>query len=179
MVGDYGQMTLRITDKDQLKSVSPHVRDQLEDALDAIDGALKPGEIKAALQGKPVTRKNRPEEDAGRLLVEWIDLLVLPNGLRPGLFFYHVPNGLARNATMGGIFKAQGLRKGWPDYGLDLPAGPYHGLRMELKEIDGNKPTKEQLDILARLETVGFKCCVAWGFDDGREQLDRYLDFFR
>jgi hypothetical protein len=155
---------LRITDAEQLEGMSPHVRRQLEHKF---DGNTVPA------PRKPV---QRPEENAGRLLVEWIDLLVLPNGLRPGLFFYHVPNGLARNATEGGIFKAQGLRKGWPDYCLDLPLGRYHGLRLELKAPDGDKPSAEQLDILARLESVGFKCCVAWGFDDARRDLERYLD---
>ena len=110
------------------------------------------------------------------MLVQWIDLLVMRNGLRPGLFFMHTPNGLARNATEGGIFKAQGLRKGWPDYSLDLPMGPYHGLRLELKSVDGDKPTREQLDILRRLEAVGFYCCVAWGFDDAKQRIEQYLD---
>ena len=159
-------MVLRIVDKDQLGSMNPSVRRQLEQQLDASDLSSKPANVKQ--------RPNRPEEGAGRQLVTWIDLVVLTNGLRPGLFFYHVPNGLARNATMGGIFKAQGLRKDWPDYGLDLPVPPYHGFRLELKAENGAKPTRGQLDILARLESVGYKCGVAWGFDDGRAQLEQY-----
>lgn len=151
------------------------MRKQVERHLDRVDETL------GALLGPAThrTKVNRPEEDAGRMLVEWIDLLVLPNGLRPGLFFMHTPNGLARNATEGGIFKAQGLRKGWPDYSLDLPLGRYHGLRGELKATDGAKPTREQLDILERLESVGYKCCVWWGFDDARKQISEYLDLAR
>lgn len=110
------------------------------------------------------------------MLVQWIDFLVLPNGLRPGLFFAHNANGLARNKTEGGIFKAQGMRKGWPDYSLDLPLGDYHGLRLELKAENGAKPDAGQLAILERLESVGYKCCVAWGFDDAKGQIERYLD---
>lgn len=162
---------MRIT-ADNIGGLSPWARKQLEKYIDPPDNVESLPERTLA----PRKSVKRPEEDAGRLLVEWIDLLRMHDGLRPGLFFMHTPNGLARNATEGGIFKAQGLRKGWPDYSLDLPLGPYHGLRLELKAINGDKPTTEQLDILARLEAVGFKCCVAWGFDDARQQIERYLD---
>ncbi len=113
------------------------------------------------------------------MLVEWIDLVVMPNGTRPGAYFYHVPNGGGRSKAEAGLFKAQGVRKGWPDYNLDLPMGRYHGLRGELKAENGAKPTPEQLDILARLESVGFKCCVWWGFDDARKGIEQYLDIAR
>ena len=85
-----------------------------------------------------------------------------------------IPNGLARTPVMGGIFKAQGLRPGWPDYGLDLPIGRYHGFRLEIKSDEGNKPTATQLKILARLESVGYKCAVAWGFDEAKQKLEEY-----
>ena len=180
-------MVLRITNEDQIEGLPPNIRAQIERSLnecgsDRFADEIVPvdGEAHGPPPGKVVRgiRKsvNRPEEDAGRMLVQWIDLLVLPNGLKPGLFFYHVPNGLARTATQGGIFKAQGLRKGWPDYCLDLPLGGYHGMRLELKAENGSKPTPEQLDILARLESVGFKCSVAWGFDDAKRQFEQYLD---
>lgn len=169
-------MSLRFTEED-LERLKPNIRQQVAPHLDA-GTAHTPVNCAPARQASTNKAKaNRPEEDAGRLLVEWIDLVVLPNGLRPGLFFMHTPNGLARNATQGGIFKAQGLRKGWPDYSLDLPLGGYHGARLELKSKSGAKPSREQLDILARLESVGFKCFVAWGFEQAREQLSEYLDF--
>ena len=164
-------MSLRIN-KGNLGELSPYARMQIEKHLDL------PDNVETLPVRAPAPRKsvNRPEEDAGKLLVEWIDLLRMRDGLRPGLFFMHTPNGLARNATEGGIFKAQGLRKGWPDYSLDLPLGPYHGLRLELKAIEGAEPTPDQLEILERLEAVGFKCCVAWGFDDASQQIEQYLD---
>ena len=167
----------RITHEDQIQGLPPNIRAQLARSLQAC-GCDPSTDTPAEPPRKIETRVkiNRPEEDAGRMLVQWIDLVTMPNGLKPGLFFYHVPNGLARNATEGGTFKAQGLRKGWPDYCLDLPLGPYHGLRLELKAPNGAKPTQEQLDILTRLESVGFKCCVAWGFDEAKKQIEQYLD---
>lgn len=163
-------MTLRIKTAEDLERLKPGIREQVEGAL---EGKLSSGEDPGLIP-LPRAPVKRHEEQVGRQLVEWIDLLVFPNGLRPGLFFYHVPNGLARNATEGGIFKAQGLRAGWPDYCLDLPVGRYHGFRLEIKAALGPKPTADQLTILARLESVGYKCGVAWGFDDGKRQLEQY-----
>ncbi len=169
-------MSLRFTNDDDLSGLPPAVRAQIARSLNecGCDRGLADAEPPRKIQAR--TKPNRPEEDAGRMLVTWIDLVTMPNGLKPGLYFMHTPNGLARNATEGGIFKAQGLRKGWPDYSLDLPLGRYHGLRLELKAINGAKPTPEQLEILARLELVGFKCCVAWGFDEAKRQIEHYLD---
>ena len=166
-------MTLRIVTSEDLERLKPGIRKQVEGHLEGGPALPTVTESCAGIPGTLPTPK-RHEEQVGRQLVEWIDLVVLPNGLRPGLFFYHVPNGLARNATEGGIFKAQGLRKGWPDYCLDLPVGRYHGFRLEIKAENGPKPTAGQLEILARLESVGYKCGVAWGFDDGKQQLERY-----
>ena len=157
----------RITEEEQLKHMSPYCREQF---LLAIAG-IKHGDPFG--HGTPPSRA-RPEEDAGRMLVKWIDLVVLRGGLRPGEYFYHVPNGLARTKVQGGIFKAQGLRKGWPDYGLDLPVGGYHGLRIELKAPNSGAPSAGQLDILRRLELVGFKCNVCWGFDEARDACVNY-----
>ncbi len=172
-------MSLRITDKDQLKRMTPWARKQLSAELDINDIIASDEGVRVLERPRRSGRVGRPEEEDGKALVTWMDALVLGNGLRPGLFFFHVPNGMARTATMGGIFKAQGLRKGWPDYGLMLPLGGYHGFWLEIKSEFGAKPSKEQLDILARLESVGYKCGVSWGFDDSQKQLQQYLDFAR
>lgn len=173
-------MTLRFTHLEQLAACSPHVKAQLEQHLGG--SAPAAAEVDQDLARATVARKKmaRPEQDAGALLVKWVDLLpVMANGLRPGEFFYHVANGGARSKVEAGILKGQGVRAGWPDYGLDLPAGPYHGLRLELKAADGDKPPTHQLEILARLESVGFKCVIAWGFEEARGYVEQYLDLYR
>jgi hypothetical protein len=168
-------MALRFDNLDQLANCHPMVRDQLRRALGDLGKQSVP-EALAAIAKETPAKRARPEQDAGELLVEWLQLLVLPNGLKPWDFFYHVPNGGFRNPIEAKIFYGQGVRKGWPDYGLDLPAGGYHGFRMELKALSGAKPSTEQLDILARLESVGYYCCVAWGFDEARAYVQGYLD---
>ena len=162
-------MSLRLT-ADDLDGLKPDIRRQVAPFLEEAED--RP--VDCAPQKKRLV--NRPEEEAGKMLVQWIDLLVMPDGLKPGLFFYHVPNGGARSTAEAGLFKAQGVRKGWPDYCLDLPLSRYHGLRLELKAENGAKPNSDQLAILVRLESVGFKCCVAWGFDDAKRQIEQYLD---
>lgn len=167
-------MSLRFTHADQLAHCSPAVRAQLEKAFGA--PLASPPAPTPLEEPKAKRRMGRPEQAAGASLVKLVDLMVLPNGLRPGQFFYHVANGGGRSKVEAGILKGQGVRKGWPDYGLDLPAGGYHGLRLELKAPDGAKPDQEQLEILGRLESVGYKCCVAWGVEDACKQIDAYLD---
>lgn len=176
-------MTFRISNAEQLAQCSPAVRAQLEKHFAAapseigthIDQAV--AQVVARDKVKP--KMGRPEQEAGALLIEWIDLVALPNGLRPGEFFYHVANGGGRSKAEAGILKGQGVRPGWPDYCLDLPAGPHHGLRLELKAEDAAKPPDHQLKILARLESVGFKCCVAWGFEEARRYVTEYLDLYQ
>lgn len=176
-------MSLRFTHLDQLAACSPAVRAQLEKhfAGAAPDPATATATQVAEHQARAAVKQKvgRPEQEAGALLVKWIDLVVLPNGLKPGQFFYHVANGGGRSAVEAGILKGQGVRAGWPDYCLDLPAGKYHGLRLELKAEDGSKPPDHQLEILARLEAVGFKVCVAWGFEEARQNVEQYLDLYQ
>lgn len=109
------------------------------------------------------------------MLVKWIDLLVLPDGLRPGQFFAHIPNGGARTAVEAAILKGQGVRKGWPDYFLALPRGRFHGMFLELKAENGGKPSDDQLEVMMRLGSAGFHVAVAWGFDAARQKIEHYL----
>jgi hypothetical protein len=170
-------MSLRITDASGLAGCSPAVRKQLEDALGGLEVMHKAME-EAGIE-RPKRKQARPEQDAGAALVEWIQTVTLPNGLKPWDFFYHVPNGGFRSAIEAKIFYGQGVRAGWPDYGLDLPLGRFHGMRLELKGPEGDKPTTDQLDFLQRLEGVGYYCRVAWGFEEARDAFEHYLAFAR
>ena len=176
-------MSLRFTHLDQLAACAPAVRAQLETHFTAAppDPATSTATEINAHQGRAHVKAKieRSEQGSGALLIRWIDLLVLPNGLKPGQFFFHVANGGARDKTEAGILKGQGVRAGWPDYCLDLPAGRFHGLRLELKADEGAKPPPHQLEILARLESVGFKCCVAWGFEEAQRYVSDYLDLYQ
>lgn len=167
---------MRVTSSTELAGCSPDVRAQLERALGGVT-AMQTAAAAAGIDLKPrgKTRSGRPEQDAGAQLVQWIDLLVLPDGTRPGALFCHVANGGGRSAVEAGILKGQGVRAGWPDYTLDLPRGRFHGLRLELKAPEGGKPTSEQLDILDRLQKAGYQVAVAWGFTEAKAAIETYL----
>ena len=75
-------MSLRVN-RDNLDQMTPWARKQIEEHLDPPDN-LERLPIRAPAPRKTV---NRPEEDAGRTLVQYMDLLTLPGGLKPGLFF--------------------------------------------------------------------------------------------
>ena len=117
----------------------------------------------------------RPEQESGASLVQWMDWLRLRDGTRPGKYFAHCPNGGARSKIEAAILKGQGVRKGWPDYHLYIPRGRYHGLVLELKAPDGDKPDAEQLEILERLERMGYRTVVAWGFPEAKRAISEYL----
>lgn len=161
-------MTLRIKPDVDLDTLSPHVRRQVERAI---------GESRE-LHETPQRRSGalrQPEQAEGAAVVRWIDAVELPDGLRPGLYFAHVPNGGARTPTEGAILKGQGVRAGWPDYVLDLPLGGYHGWRGELKAPEAGKPDAEQLEVLGRLESMGYRICIAWSAGEMIASIKAYL----
>ncbi len=130
----------------------------------------------------------RPEQDAGAELIKWVDSLCYmapplwqsdSEFICVGDYFAHNANGGARSAIEGAILKGQGVRKGWPDYTLYIPTLDYHGAVLELKAEHGGKPDAEQLEILSRLEQMGYKSFVCWGFEDAKSSIERYLDIDR
>lgn len=170
-------MTLRFTDPAHLAGLPAAIRAQIEREMPDNPDAERIA--RAAVPGGK-TRRSRPEQEAGRALVKWADATPLrrPGHVsvyRIGDFLAHTPNGGARGGIEAAIFAGQGVRKGWPDYTLHVPVGRFHGLVGELKAPDGAKPDADQLDILSRLEAMGYKACVWWGFDDAREQIENYL----
>ena len=71
-----------------------------------------------------------------------------------------VPNGSDRNAVVGGKLKAEGVKSGVLDIFWDVPRGPYHGFRAELKVkyANGriNKPSKAQFKWIEFYKRNGF-----------------------
>ena len=170
-------MTLRFTDPAHLAGLPDAIRAQIEREMPD-----NPDAERIARQAVPGgrTRRERPEQEAGRMLIKWADATLLRivgrvTAHKIGDFLAHTPNGGGRSAIEAAIFAGQGVRAGWPDYTLYVPVGRFHGLVGELKADDGKKPDAEQLDILGRLEAMGYKACVWWGFDDARKQIENYL----
>lgn len=86
---------------------------------------------------------------------------------------FAVPNGGARSKKAGAKLKAEGVRRGVPDYLLPVPAGKAVGLAVELK-AKGGRLAPEQRDWLESLQEHGWQCVVAYGADEAWEAIRAY-----
>lgn len=71
--------------------------------------------------------------------------------------------------------KRQGVRKGQPDICLPYPVKDFHGLYIELK-VGNNKPTKEQVEYIDYLKSVGYRVEVAYGSKEAIDFITDYLE---
>lgn len=93
-------------------------------------------------------------------------------------YMWAVPNGGARHAKTGADLRLEGVRAGYPDLLFDLPRGPFHGLRLELKRT-GATPSSvrpAQRETGEALLSVGYLAIVAFGQEHALEQIRRYWD---
>jgi hypothetical protein len=87
---------------------------------------------------------------------------------------YAIPNDGIRTPLQGVKFKRRGLRPGMPDICLPYPSSRYHALYIELKTEKG-KPTKDQLNCIAKLNSVGNQALIAYGWQEAWEIISDYL----
>lgn len=113
-----------------------------------------------------------PTEHAEQVnLVKWFDLQ--HKALRGRLVA--IPNGGDRHPVVAAKLKAEGVRKGYPDLQLLVPANGYHGLLIELKRVKGGRVEPEQADWLDWLNQQGYMAIVCRGADEAREAIKGYL----
>ena len=89
---------------------------------------------------------------------------------------YPIPNGGSRTPSEGARFKREGVKAGVSDICLPLARGKYHGLYIELKAVNGKKPSTAQFDFLRDVKAVGYYGAVCYGFDEAREAIEKYLE---
>lgn len=88
--------------------------------------------------------------------------------------FHHVANERVCSVQQGRTLKRMGVKKGVADFFLAIPINGKAGFWLELK-VGKNKPTKEQMDFLARKAVRGYEALVVWGFDSAKEVILSYL----
>jgi hypothetical protein len=110
-----------------------------------------------------VTRRRQPEAQLQRSLVEHLRWCA-----KADVWFCHVPNGGARTATEGAIFKALGVRPGTPDL-LIVRAG--QALFIECK-TPGRKISPAQTECHDALRRAGAAVETA-------DDIDQALGFLR
>jgi hypothetical protein len=112
------------------------------------------------------------EHDEQVAIVRWA---LNQGNIYPGVeLLYATPNAGKRTPRMGAYMKAEGLRPGFPDLGLPVAKGGYHGLFMELKMV-GNKPNKNQIYWLDRLNEQGYMALAVWMYDGAIKVLEDYM----
>ena len=96
---------------------------------------------------------------------------------------YAVPNGASVGGDrvgrqiQGAKLKAEGLRRGIPDINVDIPAGGFSGLRIEMKRRDGTGRLSDDQDAVhAALRGAGFKVVVCKTFAEAGSALVAYLN---
>lgn len=89
---------------------------------------------------------------------------------------YAVPNGGKRGKAEAGKFKAEGVNDGVPDLVLDVPRGPFHGFRCEMKRQDATPShwKKNQREWAARLIANGYLSVLGLGSADAFPQFLAY-----
>lgn len=120
------------------------------------------------------------EKDEQAALFQWADVMAFTV---PQLVMLHaIPNtgglggGFTANRGMVASMIRQGMKKGYPDIGLDVPAGNRHGLRIELKRrVGGNLRDPDQMAWRARLTSYGYACETCCGWQDAARCIALYL----
>jgi hypothetical protein len=86
----------------------------------------------------------------------------------------HCPNGGKRRRTEAAIFKGLGVRAGFEDLFLAVPAHGRPGLFVELKAPHG-RIEDSQREMMALHEQQGYAVTVAWSFDEAIAAIINYL----
>lgn len=83
----------------------------------------------------------------------------------------------ASGRATAGLTKMEGQHKGYPDILLDLPRGPFHGFRIEMKRRKSvpSEVRPEQRRWGHQLNRDGYLTVVAKGRDEAWDQLIAYL----
>ncbi|WP_154900019.1 VRR-NUC domain-containing protein [Serratia ficaria] len=147
--------------------------------LNCIDAISAVG-TKAKLEvrgGKVKKVRRQPELEEQVALIEWADKTVV-DGIRIGDYLIHIPNEGKRGPKAARDAKRLGLRAGVPDLFLALPRGRYAGLWIEMKSADG-VTSKEQEKWLLRMENVGYKTIVGFGFQQAKNIVMSYFNDLR
>lgn len=136
---------------------------------------------------KKLTKKERvtllpAEHQEQAALIRWC-LALSPVRIRwMTRLVYAIPNqGVASIGAFGGMVrgkrrKAEGVRKGFPDLGLPIARGGWHGLFVEMKRAGEafREPDSDQTAWHEALRTQGYKVVVCAGSQAG---IDAILDY--
>ena len=129
--------------------------------------------VKTTAEGyRDMADKLMTEDDHQALIFEWAHA----NAAKwPELEVLHaVPNGGKRCAATAARLKRTGTLAGVCDIHLPVPRGKYASLWIELK-AGKNRPTKEQLWFIDKMNGYGSLAVVAYGYREAIGMIEGYL----
>lgn len=119
-------------------------------------------------------RKEQKTESAEQiLLIQWCKRKSYLYPMLNNIFA--IPNGGLRNKITAARLKLEGVKKGVPDLFLAVPNEDYHGLFIEMKRIKGGTTSEDQIKWKHLLEEAGYCHRVAYGFEEAKRELKKYL----
>lgn len=86
---------------------------------------------------------------------------------------YAVPNGGFRLKATAAAIEAEGAKRGVPDMSLEIPAGIYHGMRVEQKH-GKNMPSEYQLTWMRRLKAQGYYVLLSFSPEETISVMEQY-----
>ncbi len=89
-------------------------------------------------------------------------------------FLAAIPNGGKRSAKTAADLKAEGVKRGVPDYLLPVRRGEHVGLAIELKTATG-RTSPEQREWLGHLAEHGWQAVVARGWEQAWDAVRDYM----
>ena len=122
---------------------------------------------------KPRARPRHLEFKSQCALIQWLSY---EHRKYPELaYLYAIPNDIRTTPQRAARAKAMGMKSGVPDLCLPVPRGPWHGMYIEMKSLDG-QPSPAQRDFLTFLGNVGYATCVCRSAPEARDNILRYLN---
>lgn len=112
---------------------------------------------------------NHLESNLQKQCVHWFKLQY------PKKLIWHTPNGAGKKTLrQGAMLRSEGLLKGVPDLCVPEPEKGFHGAYIEMK-APKKKPTKEQKDMLQKLEERGYFVTVCDSFEKFEKVIKGYF----
>lgn len=86
---------------------------------------------------------------------------------------FAVPNGGFRLKSTAAAIEAEGAKRGVPDMSLEIPAGVYHGMRVEQKH-GKRMPSEHQVAWMRRLKAQGFYVLLSFSPEETIRMMEQY-----
>lgn len=118
-----------------------------------------------------IHRRQKIEELHCKAFIEYADLMANVDW-RWSMIHHSRNEGKSKGEC--GKAKAMGMRRGYPDYIVDVPCGGYHGMRIEMK-APGKKARKEQIEWLARLDRAGYHVIITYSSEEAIDFVAKYF----